>query len=119
MGLPRQRLVRPEDQPAVPAESRPHPGKQLALHRVVEVGEDQVPAQDDVEGPRGHLLPDVLVQELDPPPPVLGPEPKLLTAGLESALDQIGRDLAEAAAPVGRGPGAGEQALVDVRRHHP
>ena len=50
-----------DDQCAAGPDHREDPGHHLTLEGLVEVGEHQVPAQDEVEGARRRLGPNVLL----------------------------------------------------------
>src|SRR5262249_23772667 len=100
-----ERLVGPDDQ--VPPRDQPlvDPPEDLPLSVPVEIREGQVAAEDQIKRPRGHRLPDVLLAELDPRPELV-PDTELLAFPDEGGLEQLARQLLEAARRVAALPGA-------------
>jgi hypothetical protein len=81
------------------------PPQDFPLSVLVETGEGQVAAEDQVKGPRGHHLPDVLPVELDPRPELV-PGTGFLAFPDEGRLEQLARQLLDAACRVAALPGA-------------
>jgi len=110
-----QRLVHADHERAPGMQPGDQPLQHKPLQGLREIGQHGIAAQDQIERPVGHLLPDVLLRELDHAEFVFQAE--LCRPGDECFHAKFGRKRLQAARPIAAEPGAFHQAPVDISCH--
>src|SRR3954447_6584657 len=108
----------PDDQVAPFDEATCNSSLDLALPRLVEVREGQVAAEDQMEGPCGHPLREVLPTELDPLPEIVQDSESIPLAG-KGPSPEILRQVLHTGCLVASHAGPTEHALVSIRGDDP